>query len=147
MTLRPNLAGRISLAIYQAASACLTPILRWHLKRRQNSGKEHPKRWREKLGHAGQLRPEGQLIWINAVGLGEVMALRGLIASLHAARPELHVLVTSSTLASAETFEKHLPPQTQHQFLPLDTPLYNSMTTACDALWAGVPLVSFAVSP
>jgi hypothetical protein len=26
--------------------------------------------------------------------------------------------------------------------LSLDTPLYNSMTTACDALWAGVPLVS-----
>ena len=125
MTLRPNLAGRFSLAIYQAASACLTPILPWHLKRRKNSGKEHPKRWREKLGHAGQLRPEGQLIWINAVGLGEVMALRGLIAALHAARPELHFLVTSSTLASAETFEKHLPPRTRHQFLPLDTPLYN----------------------
>ena len=125
MTLRPNLAGRISLAIYQAATASLTPILPWHLKRRQNSGKEHPKRWREKLGHAGQMRPEGQLIWINAVGLGEVMALRGLIAALHAARPELHFLVTSSTLASAETFEKHLPPRTQHQFLPLDTPLCN----------------------
>jgi hypothetical protein len=26
--------------------------------------------------------------------------------------------------------------------LSLDTPLYNSMTTACDALWAGVPLVT-----
>lgn len=26
--------------------------------------------------------------------------------------------------------------------LSLDTPLYNSMTTACDILWAGVPLVT-----
>jgi 3-deoxy-D-manno-octulosonic-acid transferase len=64
------------------------------------------------------------VIWINAVGLGEVMALRGLIAALQAARPELNFLVTSSTLASAETFEKNLPPRTLHQFLPLDTPLY-----------------------
>ena len=125
MTLRPNLFGRISLAMYQGATALITPILPWHLKRRKNNAKEHPKRWREKLGHACQPRPQGQLVWINAVGLGEVMALRGLIAALHAARPELHFLVTSSTLASAETFEKNLPPRTLHQFLPLDTPLYN----------------------
>jgi len=26
----------------------------------------------------------------------------------------------------------------------LDTPLYNSMTTGCDVLWSGVPLVSLA---
>ena len=125
MTLRPNLFGRISLAMYQGATALITPILPWHLKRRKNNAKEHPKRWREKLGHARQPRPQGQLVWINAVGLGEVMALRGLIAALHAARPELHFLVTSTTLASAETFEKNLPPRTLHQFLPLDTPLYN----------------------
>ena len=124
MTLRPNLLGQIGLAIYQGATALITPLLPWHLKRRQNSGKEHPKRWREKLGHAGKPRPDGQVIWINAVGLGEVMALRGLIAALQAARPELNFLVTSSTLASAETFEKNLPPRTLHQFLPLDTPLY-----------------------
>ena len=86
MTLRPNLFGRISLAMYQGATALITPILPWHLKRRKNNAKEHPKRWREKLGHACQPRPQGQLVWINAVGLGEVMALRGLIAALHAAR-------------------------------------------------------------
>ncbi len=28
--------------------------------------------------------------------------------------------------------------------LSLDTPLYNSMTTGCDVLWSGVPLVSYA---
>jgi len=124
MTLRPNLLGQIGLAIYQGATALITPLLPWHLKRRQNRGKEHPKRWREKLGQASKPRPEGQVIWINAVGLGEVMALRGLIAALQAAQPELNFLVTSSTLASAETFEKNLPPRTLHQFLPLDTPLY-----------------------
>ena len=124
MTLHSNLLGRIGLAIYQGATALITPLLPWHLKRRQSSGKEHPKRWREKFGQASKPRPEGQVIWINAVGLGEVMALRGLIAALQAAQPELNFLVTSSTLASAETFEKNLPPRTLHQFLPLDTPLY-----------------------
>ena len=28
--------------------------------------------------------------------------------------------------------------------LSLDTPLYNSMTTGCDVLWSGVPLVSLS---
>ena len=88
MTLRPNLFGRISLAMYQGATALITPILPWHLKRRKNNAKEHPKRWRERLGHACQPRPQGQLVWINAVGLGEVMALRGLIAALHAWQQE-----------------------------------------------------------
>jgi 3-deoxy-D-manno-octulosonic-acid transferase len=59
------------------------------------------------------------------VGLGETLALRGLIAAL-AARTEAHFLVTSTTRASAEVLAANLPPRTRHQFLPLDAPAYLS---------------------
>jgi 3-deoxy-D-manno-octulosonic-acid transferase len=79
-------------------------------------------RWTEKLGQPSSPRPEGTLIWFHAVGLGEVMALRGLIIRLANVRPDLHFLVTSTARASGEVFCRNLPPRTIHQFLPLDLP-------------------------
>ncbi|WP_322867195.1 3-deoxy-D-manno-octulosonic acid transferase [Aquicoccus sp. G2-2] len=100
----------------------IQPLLPWHLKKRLARGKEHPVRWREKLGHASAERPAGRLVWLHAIGLGEVLALRGLIARLALIEPDLHFLVTSGTRASAEVFAQNLPPRTQHQFAPLDAP-------------------------
>ena len=94
-----------------------------HLQKRLRNGKELPDRWREKLGEPTLPRPDGPLIWLHAVGLGETLALRGLIAAL-AHRTDAHFLVTSTTRASAEVFAANLPPRTQHQFLPLDAPAY-----------------------
>ena len=119
-----KIAEQVSKILYLTTTAALQPMLPLHLRRRMKHGKEHPLRWREKLGFPSALRPKGTLVWLHAVGLGEVLALRSIISELHANDPELQFLVTSSTLASAETFAQNLPPKTQHQFLPLDTPLY-----------------------
>ena len=124
MTFHHNLAENVSLSLYGVATTIVAPFLGQHLKKRVRLGKEHPKRWREKQGFTSAKRPSGKLIWLNAVGLGEVMALRGLIIALYARDPELHFLVTSSTRESAAFFAKNLPPNTQHQFLPLDSPAY-----------------------
>jgi 3-deoxy-D-manno-octulosonic-acid transferase len=94
------------------------------LRRRLAQGKELADRWQEKLGHASLARPDGLLIWLHAVGLGETLALRGLIAALGNACPEAEFLVTSTTRASAEVLARNLPPRTRHQFLPLDAPGY-----------------------
>jgi 3-deoxy-D-manno-octulosonic-acid transferase len=94
------------------------------LRRRLARGKEDPARWREKLGEPTLARPEGRLIWMHAVGIGEVMALRGLIAAMAEIEPELSFLVTSSARSSAEVFGSNLPARTQHQFLALDAPGY-----------------------
>ena len=48
------------------------------------NAKEHPTRWREKLGKPNLARPSGKLIWLHAGGLGEVLALRGLIEGFQA---------------------------------------------------------------
>lgn len=90
------------------------------LRRRLAAGRELPERWREKLGEASLARPEGRLIWLHAVGLGETLALRGLIAALSARAPQAQFLITSGTRASAEVLAKNLPPRARHQFMPLD---------------------------
>lgn len=74
---------RLVLAVSRAAAPLAEPIL----KRRLARGKEDPTRWREKLGEASAPRPNGPLVWMHGVGVGEVMALRGLIAQLAEARP------------------------------------------------------------
>lgn len=105
---------------WMALTRALEPFLSWHLQRRLKRRKEHPTRWREKLGEASASRPEGKLVWLHAVGLGEVLALRGLIARMQMHDPKLHFLVTSGTRASAEVFARNQPARTIHQFAPLD---------------------------
>lgn len=107
------------LAAYLALNRLLAPAAPAILRRRLARGREDPARWREKLGFTDLPRPEGPLVWMHAVGLGEVMALRGLIAALPA---DLPVLATSSALSSARVAGAQLAPNARHQFLPLDTP-------------------------
>lgn len=110
------------LRVYLLAVRALGPFLPEYLRRRVARGKEDPDRWREKLGEPGLPRPDGPLIWLHAVGLGEVMALRGLITAMGDTRCDLSFLVTSSARSSALAFAGNTPPRTQHQFLPLDAP-------------------------
>ena len=110
------------LRAYMLAVRGIGPFLPGYLRRRLKRGREDPARWREKLGEAGVPRPDGPLVWFHAVGLGEVMALRGLIAAMGEVRPDLSFLVTSSAKSSALAFAGNMPARTQHQFLPLDSP-------------------------
>jgi 3-deoxy-D-manno-octulosonic-acid transferase len=110
----------MALAATRAIPLVAPPLLRRRLAR----GKELAGRWQEKLGRPTQPRPDGPLVWLHAVGLGETLALRGLIAALAAQSPETRFLVTSTTRASAEVLAANLPANTRHQFLPLDAPGY-----------------------
>lgn len=112
------------LRLYLWLSPCIAWIAPGLLRRRLARGKEDPARWVEKLGQPTQERPEGQIIWLHAVGLGEVLALRALIAALSRAAPEVSFLVTSSARSSAQVLADNLPRRTIHQYLPLDAPRY-----------------------
>jgi len=109
---------------YLLAARALPLIAPTVLRRRLARGKEDPARWREKLGEASAPRPEAPVIWLHAVGLGEVLALRGLIAEMAAQAPGAEFLVTSTARSSALVMAANLPPRTRHQFLPLDAPQY-----------------------
>lgn len=119
----PDSTG-IGLRAYLALSRGIPLAAPELLRRRLRQGKEISDRWHEKLGVAGLPRPDGPLIWLHAVGLGEVLALRGLIGAMAEQAPEVEFLVTSTTRGSAEVLGANLPPRTRHQFLPLDAPRY-----------------------
>ena len=114
----------LSLRAYMAASHGLTVIAPYLLRRRVERGKEDTDRMGENLGFATQARPTGRLIWMHAVGLGEVLALRGLINAMAGEDPAASYLVTSTARSSAQVMAANLPARTQHQFLPLDAPPY-----------------------
>ena len=116
----------VQLSAYLLASRAIPVFATALLKRRLARGKEDALRWREKLGIPGVPRPEGRLIWLHAVGLGEVLALRALIAAMAEMQPDLSFLVTSSARSSGQVMGANLPPRTIHQFLPLDAPSFVS---------------------
>lgn len=119
---RPSQPAGPALRLALALRWFLAPFAPALLRRRLARGKEEPGRWREKLGEATVARPQGPLVWFHAVGLGEVLALRGLIAEMGARRGDMSFLVTSSARTSARAFAGQVPPRTCHQFLPLDLP-------------------------
>lgn len=112
------------LRVYRGLTWCVPLVAPAVLRRRLLRGKEDPERWTEKRGEASVPRPEGPLVWMHAVGLGEVMALRGLIAAMRECAPGLNFLVTSTARSGAEVFARSGVPGVVHQYLPLDAPSY-----------------------
>ncbi len=106
----------------------LSPLIRLfarrHLEKRLLRGKEDGLRYREKLALTEVPRPEGVLVWMHAVGVGELLALPALIRQMQQRQPGLQFLLTSSARSSAQAVQNNLPADTIHQFLPLDSPHY-----------------------
>jgi 3-deoxy-D-manno-octulosonic-acid transferase len=112
----------LPLALYGAAMALLEPFAPGVLRRRAAKGKEDPARLGERLGRATAARPEGRLVWLHGVSVGETVSLLSLVEALRARRPDLAILVTSGTVTSAQVLAGRLPKGVIHQFLPVDTP-------------------------
>jgi 3-deoxy-D-manno-octulosonic-acid transferase len=112
----------LPLALYGAATGLLSPFAPALLRARAEKGKEDPARLGERLGRASRARPEGPLVWLHGVSVGETQSLLPLIAALRARRPDLALLVTSGTVTSAELLARRLPQDVIHQFAPLDAP-------------------------
>jgi 3-deoxy-D-manno-octulosonic-acid transferase len=112
----------LPLAIYAAATGLFEPLAPMLLARRARAGKEDSNRISERLGRPTMARPDGPLVWLHGVSVGESLSLLPLIAALQAARPSLNILVTSGTLTSAQVLAKRLPASVIHQFAPVDAP-------------------------
>ena len=114
-------SGSVALGAYALASRALSPLAHPWLKSRVRRGKEDPVRWPERLGHATLARPEGPLVWLHGVSVGESLSLLPLIARIRHERPGWTILVTSGTRASADLLAERLEGDAVHQFAPLDT--------------------------
>ena len=88
---------------------------------RKLKGKEHSKRYVEKLGYGYSQRPKGEVIWVHALGLGETLALTLFLKMLSQSNKDKTILFTSSTLHSFIAFNKIVfSKNLVHQFAPID---------------------------
>ena len=111
-----------SLTAYELATTALDPLAPGLLLWRAWRGKEDPKRLGERLGKASLPRPAGALVWLHGASVGEGLALVSLAGRMRALRPDLNLLVTTGTRAAAEMIPRRLPPGSEHQYAPIDTP-------------------------
>ncbi len=111
-----------ALSLYRAATGLLEPIAPALLAGRARKGKEDPTRIAERLGRAETVRPDGPLVWLHGASVGESLSILPLVERLRIERPEVTVLVTSGTTASATLLAKRLPAGAIHQYVPVDAP-------------------------
>lgn len=120
----PPAAPGLRLRTYRGLSRLLEPVVPLWLGRRERQGKENRARRGERYGIASAARPEGPLIWFHAASVGETNVTLPLIRAIGEARPDVHFLLTTGTVTSADIAERRLGPRGIHQFVPLDNPSY-----------------------
>ena len=107
---------------YRCASLLATPVVHAWLAHRRRRGKEDRTRFGERLGRPGLPRPQGRLVWMHAVSVGESLSLLPLVDRLRDTLPDVGVLITSGTVTSAQLLSERLPAGVLHQFAPIDRP-------------------------
>lgn len=118
---RPEAPASAALSLWLAATRLLSPFGPAILRRRLAAGKEDPARWTEKLGHPTLPRPQGALVWLHAVSVGEGLSVLPLLKTL-TARPDVTVLLTCTTVTAASLLRDRVPDRVLLQYLPLDLP-------------------------
>ncbi|GLT89900.1 hypothetical protein SLE2022_078610 [Rubroshorea leprosula] len=114
--------GKLVYKVYRALTYGLSPLLHLHLRWRKLRGLEHPMRWPERLGLPSLPRPSGPLVWFHAVSLGEGIAAIPVIKHCKQCRPDVNILMTTTTLSAFEVIKNRLPAEVIYQFAPVDTP-------------------------
>ena len=107
---------------YRFLTYLSAPILKIILQARLSKGKELPSRYLEKTSNIRKNRPEGALYWVHGASVGEAQSALILINKITETTPDIHILVTTGTVTSAELMAKKLPKNAFHQFYPLDHP-------------------------
>lgn len=112
-----------ALWAYTAFAYIASPFWRLFLWLRLRKGREDGARLSEKFGRYDVSRPAGTLIWFHAVSVGESLAVLTTFRRVLAERPDLHIVLTTSTVASVAALDKAgLPDRVIHQYAPIDTP-------------------------
>ncbi|MFS4436705.1 3-deoxy-D-manno-octulosonic acid transferase [Paracoccaceae bacterium GXU_MW_L88] len=108
------------LSAYLWLSARLAPLGEAIMRHRVRKGKDDPKRLSDKRGESKVARPAGKVVWFYAASVGEVLAAVEIIRRIQAARPEVQILVTSSTRTSIEAMDRQAPEGVIYRPTPMD---------------------------
>lgn len=101
-------------------SVILSPFIRLYIKKRIKDGLEDPKRIDERFGIPSKNRPMGDIVWIHAVSVGEVISSIPFIKIFKENNPDINILLTTTTLTSSRIVEQRLSDVVIHQFIPFD---------------------------
>lgn len=94
--------------IYKVFSFLLSPFLKLYFYSRCLYGKDN---WKDVQNHFGQptrARPNGELVWIHAVSIGESTSALTYIKHLKEKNKLLNILLTTTTVTSAKIVESKL---------------------------------------
>ena len=107
--------------MYLFLSFLLDPIYLMYQYISVLKGKESSARFWERWVDKKIKRPSGKLIWFHSASVGETLSVIPLIKKLIKDDPEVNILITSTTMTSAQIFEKKPLRQVIHQMAPHDT--------------------------
>ena len=110
------------LKFYKFFTIISSPLMKFYILLRVLFGKEDKLRYKEKFVITELKRPEGQIIWLHAVSLGEFNLLAHVVRSLNSKFPNLIFLITTTTINAANAFKTAKLNNSIHQFFPLDIP-------------------------
>jgi 3-deoxy-D-manno-octulosonic-acid transferase len=83
--------------------------------------KEDKQRFKEKFCFPSRKRAKGNLVWLHGSSVGEILSILPLVYELEKNNSINQILITSSTLSSAEIFKRFKFKKTVHQFFPIDS--------------------------
>ena len=111
------------LKLYAIFTVILSPFIDFYLLTRKWRGKEDRARFKERFGHSTLKRPEGKIIWVQSVSVGESNSALPLIEKLITKYDKkITILITTTTITSAKIVEKKIAgnPNIIHQYSPVD---------------------------
>ena len=84
-------------------------------------GKESLQRFKEKFCIFTEIKKKKKLVWFHGASVGEFLSIVPIIEKLEKNKKIDQILITTSTLSSANVFKKFKFKKTIHQFFPIDT--------------------------
>ena len=106
---------------YSLALLLLMPLALVHLLWRSRRQPEYLRHWNERFGRF-PARPDGPLIWLHAVSVGETRAAQPLVAALRERHPQHRILFTHMTPTGRQTSIDLFGEAVTRVYLPYDTP-------------------------
>lgn len=115
---------RVILGLYYYGACLASPLVKLWVQNRILQDKEHKERFYERYGISSVKRPNGKLLWFHGASVGEFFSVIPLFERLQASFPDVHILITTTTLTSAQIAPQRLPKGYIHQFIPFDIPFW-----------------------